>query len=338
MQTIQSNLTVLDNILALNLNISLWTARKKMTPEDFGGVELPPDDLATLGSKRIADPEKLRIFSTLKARAFNFLDKHGVRFMCGWAIPEQKAGTIVDELVKIRGEFFNAKDAFLEAYEENLNAWIAKHSVWAEIIRNSVVSADYVRSRMDFRWQLFKVAPLMEHDSANAVSEAGLVEEVEGLGSTLFGEISKSADEIWKKVYMGKTEVSHKALSPLRTLHEKLMGLTFIEPHIAPVAEIIETALKQVPARGNITGASLCMLQGLVCLLRDNDNLLLHSQKLIDGYMPTDVLTGLIPKQNSEPTDAGVDSETLPAVEDMPDLPDLPQIPTKPVLPNMGLW
>ena len=78
-----SDIKILDNLLALNLNISLWSARKKLTLEDFGNVELPPDDLATLGSKRIAPPESLRIFGTLKARAFNFLDRHGVRFMSG---------------------------------------------------------------------------------------------------------------------------------------------------------------------------------------------------------------------------------------------------------------
>ena len=33
-------LQVLDNILALNLNITLWSARKKLTAEDFGSVEL----------------------------------------------------------------------------------------------------------------------------------------------------------------------------------------------------------------------------------------------------------------------------------------------------------
>ena len=58
MQTpiLNTPLQVLDNILALNLNITLWSARKKLTAEDFGGVELPPDDLASLGSKKICDP------------------------------------------------------------------------------------------------------------------------------------------------------------------------------------------------------------------------------------------------------------------------------------------
>ena len=47
---ILSDIKVLDNLLALNLNVNLWSARKKMALKDFGGAELPPDDLASLGS------------------------------------------------------------------------------------------------------------------------------------------------------------------------------------------------------------------------------------------------------------------------------------------------
>ena len=99
---IRSNIRILDSLVALNLNISVWSARKKMCLEDFGGAELPPEDLASLGSKRIADPDSLKVFSTLKARAFNYLDRHGIRFMSGWAIPEDKAGDIIKELIGIR--------------------------------------------------------------------------------------------------------------------------------------------------------------------------------------------------------------------------------------------
>lgn len=82
-----------------------------------------------------------------------------------------------------------------------------------------IVSPDYVRARMDFR--LFKVAPL-------AVLQAGFVEEVAGLGGTLLNEIAKTADDIWLRVYEGVTSVTHKALSPLRTLHQKLVELSFV--------------------------------------------------------------------------------------------------------------
>lgn len=85
--TQRQNAAFLDSLLAVNLDISLWSARRKMTAQDLGSMELPPEDLASLGSKRIADPAHLKIFGTLKVRATSYLDKHGVRFMSGWAVP-----------------------------------------------------------------------------------------------------------------------------------------------------------------------------------------------------------------------------------------------------------
>ena len=344
MTQLVSDIRILDNLLALNLNVSLWSARRKMSQEDLGGAELPPEDLASLGSKRIADPENLKIFGTLKARAFNYLDRHGIRFMSGWAIPEEKAGEIVQELLNIRTEFQKEKEAFLTDYDQNVQAWIEKHHQWGEIIRNSLVGPDYVRARMDFRWQLYKVAPLEQHTDNTAVLEAGLAEEVQGLGGTLFDEVAKSADDIWRRVYHGKTEVTHKALSPLRTLHAKLTGLSFVEPHVAPVADIVQAALLRMPKKGNITGTDLLLLQGLVCLLKDSTALVAHAQKVIEGYGPAFVLDallagpGVIAEQDGSSmlVDGAVDGD-----DDEPILPDIPAVDSAlphPAIPSLGLW
>ena len=152
---IRSDIKILDSLVALNLNISVWSARKKMCLEDFGGAELPPEDLASLGSKRIADPDSLKIFTTLKARAFNYLDRHGIRFMSGWAIPEDKAGDIIDELIRIRETFLHEKESFLADYDQSIENWIVKHCKWGNIIRESTVGPDYVRSRLSFSWAAF---------------------------------------------------------------------------------------------------------------------------------------------------------------------------------------
>ena len=48
-----TDITVLDHLVVVNLDIHIWTARKKLVPLDLGGAELPPEDLASLGSKRI---------------------------------------------------------------------------------------------------------------------------------------------------------------------------------------------------------------------------------------------------------------------------------------------
>jgi hypothetical protein len=117
--------------------------------------------------------------------------------------------------------------------------------------------------------------------------------------------VAKSAEDIWRRVYHGKTEVTHKALSPLRTLHTKLTGLSFVEPHVAPVADIVQAALLRIPKKGNITGPDLLLLQGLVCLLKDSDALVAHAQKVIEGYGPAFVLDALLagPACVSEPDD-----------------------------------
>ena len=192
-----TDIKVLDSLLTLHLEVNIWTARKKLSPEDFAGATLPPEDLASLGSKRVCDPEALRVFGTLKARAVSLLDRNGVRFLGGWAIPESQADAIVTELEQILQDFNAAKEDFLSRYDESVRDWIAKHAGWEQIIADSTVSADYVRSRMGFIWRLYRIVP---PDPADPVME-GLKDEVTSLGQTLFGEVSKAATEAWHKCF-----------------------------------------------------------------------------------------------------------------------------------------
>lgn len=335
-----TDMQVLDSLLALNLDISLWSARKKLQAEDFGGATLPPEDLASLGSKKIADPESLRIFSTLKSRAVCLLDRHGVRFLGGWAIPEAKADIIVRELMSIRDLFLEEKERFLSGYDESIRAWVEKHDAWGDIIRNSTVSSDYVRSRIDFRWQMYKVAPIMQHADTSVVLEAGLAEEVTNLGNTLFAEIAKEAADIWKRVYDGKTEVTHKALSPLRTLHSKLVGLAFVEPHVMPAADIIKAALDRMPTKkGCITGADLLLLQGVVSMLRDPDTLFAHAHKILAGDAPASVLADLSGATSVVQIAEVADMAPSQPAQSAPTVAPSPTPSSTPIaVPSFGLW
>lgn len=322
--SIQSDITVLDSLFAVNLNISLWTARRKMTPEDFGGVELPPEDIASLGSKRIANPETLRIFNTIRSRACAFLDRHSVRFLGGWAIAEADATLVVDQLRHMKIEFEKAKSDFLQDYDKDLSDWISQHSQWESIIAKSTVSADYVRNRLGFGWQIYRVSPMRVADQATS-SNSGLAEEVQGLAGTLFKEVAREAEDTWHRVFLGKTEVTHKALSPLRTLEVKLHGLSFLEPHAAPLVDIIESAVSAMPKRGNITGSDLLLLQGVVAMLRSPETMLEHSQKVIEGQSASSILNGLTaprpPQENVIQTATSMHSSQ-----------------PRSAIPNIGLW
>jgi hypothetical protein len=289
MKTVPTDIKILDRLTAVNLNVTIWTARKKLTPDDIGGVELPPEELASLGNKKICDPEKLRVFSALKARAVTCLGRIGVRFLGGWAIPEGETENIHEKLLEIKNDFMEAKEQFLGSYDLAIKSWVDRHPGWESLLASSTVSASQVRDRLNMNWQFYKVSA----SEASPVTNENLVSEVESLGQALFGEISSDARAIWSKVYAGKTEVSHRALSPLKTMRDKLVGLSFVEPRAAPVADLIETAIQALPKRGLITGGSLVTLQGLVSMLRDPELLLEHGQKLINGRTASEVLSGI---------------------------------------------
>lgn len=310
---VHTEMTVLDNIVALNLDVHIWSARKKLTPADFGSADLPPEQLASLGSKRICDPKDLRVFGTLKSRAVAMLDRIGVRFLGGWAIPEDRLDEVKEGLDAIREEFLKAKEAFLISYDEIIHEWIGNNPGWESLIAGSLVSVDYVRHRLGFNWQMFSVAQTKQAHGT------GLEEEVNSLSGTLFDEIARTAKDAWNKSYAGKNEVSRKALSPIRTIHSKLSGLVFVEPRVAPIVELIETALKMVKGRGPVLGANLLLVQGLLSLLQNPALLVEHGQMILEGQRSADVLDGLVVAQPDARPDFiepdALQDETMPPLE-----------------------
>jgi len=323
---------ILDHLVIVNLNIHIWTARKKLVPLDLGGAILPPEDLASLGSKRVCNPDDLRTFGTLKSRAINLLERNGIRFLSGWAIPDTKIEAVRKELVELQKEFGTAKESFLQGYEASVQDWIAQHPEWSGIIENSTVSKDYVRSHLDFCWQMFQVQePNM---FAGTQREDGFNKNITQLGSTLFDEVAKVAAETWQRCYVGKTEVTRKALSPLKGIYDKIMGLTFVEPRVEPVAELILTALHSIPKRGPICGSILIMLQGLVSLLQNPQAVLEHGQMILDGRKNTQgILENLMLQESS----AQVNFENgLDAEEQAEPLFDDVLLPL--VIDSQGLW
>ena len=296
---------VLKCLLAVNLDVNIWSARRKLQPNDFAHSQLPPEKLASLGSKRICSPDELRIFGTLKARAVSLLDKSGVRFLGGWAIPEKKAAEIVKGIEAIQEDFNQAKKSFMARYDQAIQDWIGNNPGWEQMIATSVVSADYVSKRIAFNWQVFKV--VNPTGRKKDVLETGLQSEVGNLGGTLFDEVAKTAKDAFNKSFVNKSMITRKALSPLKNIQQKLSDLSFIEPRVAPVASLIETAIAKIPGRGAIQGNDLLLFQVLLVNLSDPAAITKYAQEIIDGRSKEDILAGLIePKKvRNSPKDKG---------------------------------
>jgi len=60
---------ILDQVDVVKLDINLWTSSKKLRAEDLvlaDGSKLPPEDLASLGTKKTIHPDKLKEFNRIK--------------------------------------------------------------------------------------------------------------------------------------------------------------------------------------------------------------------------------------------------------------------------------
>ncbi|MDD2273790.1 MAG: DUF3150 domain-containing protein [Desulfuromonadaceae bacterium] len=255
---------ILSKLVVVSLSISLWTGRKKLSPEDLGldFSKLPPEKLATLGSKKICDPEKLAVFSALKRRAERHCEAVGVRFLGGYAIPEDKAEEVMKVLDGVRDEFEKEKTEFLLEYDRSIREWIEANPEWAGIIEVGVEPASTAARRLGFTVQVFKVKNIDGLDK-------GLNEQTNSLSERLIFEINQQARQAWEESYKGRASVTRKALRPIKSMLDKLRGLEFLSPYLISLAVQVEDVLATLPKTGPIEGRNLTSLIGILHVLGD---------------------------------------------------------------------
>jgi hypothetical protein len=234
--------TILDRLVAVNLAVRIWSGRKKLTAEDLSlGGAIPPEDLVSLGSKRVCDPEAVRVFQRLKHQAERVCLQGGMRLLGGFAIPEERAELVAVALDDIGEAFAQARATFVAGYGEAIATWIAQHPAWEAAIRRAVEPASQVELRLGFGYQLYRVAP---------VEQSGSLEQaVTGLGDTLFSEIAQMARTL-DQSFIGKEALSRRALSTFRRIREKLGCLAFVDYRVEPV----RASANAHPAAGQGTG------------------------------------------------------------------------------------
>ena len=132
---------ILEHVVLVKVEANIYGARKKLKKEDLvlaDGSKLPPEDLASLGSKRLLDPEQLTVFNRLKKEAERICLRVGTRFLGGFAIPTEAATGITTELERIAQDFAVAKTGFLAGYDAAVTDWVVRHPEFASIIEQAV--------------------------------------------------------------------------------------------------------------------------------------------------------------------------------------------------------
>ncbi len=284
-----TDLKIADKMLCIAPDIRIWSARTVMQSEDFGDLKdnLPPSDIAKLGTKLLIDPVKLRPFAMYKSRVTSLLSRHGIPFLPGsWLVPAEKASEINMTLTQIQAEFNQAKAAFMAEYDGICTSWLNEHKEHADMLRNSMASPDYVRSRLSFGWRTF---------GFRMTRNSNIRGEMEHLADSVFADIAKESRVVWREVFEGRETVTQRALNPIRQLAEKLRGLSFVHPNVANATSLTQSCLEAMPAKGNIEGAHLGMVFALLTLLSNPAALEDATLRMSKGTNPEKLLIPATP-------------------------------------------
>lgn len=260
----------LDKVDILSLGVTIWTGRKKLRAEDLNlgvGGELPSEDVASLGSKKVMDPDRLNVFHKLKKQMERLLESVGIRFLSGYAIPREKTEAVTEALDKIVREFLGEKSTFLAEYDKEVEEWIAKHPNFEDALRRAIEPASAVSHRLWADYSTFRISP--------ADKSGSLDREVARMGNQLLAEVAQEANELYEKSVASRTEksLSRRIAGPLKRMRDKLDGLSFLDGAVAPMVAGIDELIASFPEKGNIENGVYHEVVAKILILSDPDKI-----------------------------------------------------------------
>jgi len=275
----------LNDVIVVSLDVRIWSGRKKLRPEDLtASGRLPPKELVSLGSKKIFDPKALKPFVDVKRRAEARCQAIGVRFARAFAIPKAAAKSVIAELNGLAESFRAVREAFLATYDEELARWKAQHPGYERLIEAEFLPKAMVGSKFAFGYDVFAINAVDgDGELATLMEQGGAGNLTLGLAGALYDEVASESRDFVRQSLAGRYAVTQKFLRPVRAIREKLAGLAFLDPAIAPLVESIDEVLAATPKKGKIDGASLAALRGVVMLLTDPARMREHGNLVLQG-------------------------------------------------------
>lgn len=284
---------IFSNSLGLILDIRTWSGSKNLKPEDFAGVELPPEELVSLGSKRLHNREAFRPIQAVRTKAVTYLEGVALSLYSGkiWIAPEARKAEIEAALTDLAREFHTEKDRFLADFHREQDAWLEKNSRWASILRPYLETPASIEKKFAFTWRVFRMS--------SAENDPGLAETLTSdLTGTMLREISILAGETHNSL-RDRERATFKNLNRLDRLAEKLRGLSFVNPGVSVIEQELQTFLDRRDSGGALTGKALFTLNRLLVQLKNMDVLKDILDAAEQGYQYTFVYEQPTPKTDT---------------------------------------
>lgn len=253
---------VLESLILVSLaDIHGISGRKKLKRSDLGkDVELPPDVLVSLGSKKVIDPTLLNPFNQYKNKAHGLCSAVGIRFLGGYAVPADRVNELLHTLNDIKSEFYIYKKNFLQS---DFTRWVEEcdEKYRSILLDGKTVDIEYMDSQIQFGFTAIHITPY-----GNSVIQDGLTEQVKSLSDEVFEDVANVVEGFIKN--LNKTAFTQHTLNPLRRTADKLRSLSFISDTVNSLANYVTDVLSDVPDTGKVTGRKYSDIVSLLNNLR----------------------------------------------------------------------
>ena len=164
-----------DSVVLMDLDVSVYSARKALTPEDIGKTKADIPEEFYLGHQALLPKCALKFGRTLENRGRSVLDKYGSIFPVGQtrAIPLAVLPQVEAELADLQKKFVEwFEDTLLPKYPEYLEAMVAK---FGEQLRKFYLTEKALRDRFAYEWVTINIS-LPKGNDENAKKVRGRIE------------------------------------------------------------------------------------------------------------------------------------------------------------------
>lgn len=228
---------IINDGVLLHLDISIWTGKARLMRSDVpqAAAKLPSEELISLGSKKIFDPEKLRAFGTLKSRAVRTCEQYGSRLMGGYLVDATRLAELEAALSDIQVEWADAVRQLVNDYDVAAAEWLREHAEWALMLRQNLPTPPELLRKYNFAWQTYKIEPVMAGASyAGNTTE----EEIQAMPDKILSEIAEECQNIYNVSFAGG-RATRRAFNAIAKLADRCEALSFTSPFAAQTCTVL---------------------------------------------------------------------------------------------------
>jgi hypothetical protein len=195
----------------------------------------------------------LLTLNAIKRRAQRDCNRVGVRFLGGYATDAEHIAALEAKIKTHQRDYRGVAQTLITDLGKVVEDWARKFPKWHQAIQDDPPDAHELVRRLQFQYQIFRVAAPEQEVAAPLNSSICLA--AGDLHQQLFLEVENQAREAWKRSFAGLGQVGQKALRPLKTIRSKLQALSYLEPRCANLIKQIDDVLSAMPKRGSIQGS-----------------------------------------------------------------------------------